>query len=76
MWRTRLLLDKGEVRLTVRAWDTTAATQPESESVEQVWNPKGYVNNAWGQVREACAELRSGPGAPHLRSNSEELHRN
>ena len=49
MWRTRLLLDKGEVRLTVRAWDTTAATQP--ESVEQVWNPKGYVNNAWGQVR-------------------------
>ena len=49
LWRTRLLLDEGEVRITVRAWDTTAATQP--ESVEQVWNPKGYVNNAWGHVR-------------------------
>jgi sulfite oxidase len=48
LWRTRLLLDQGQVRITVRAWDTTAATQP--ESMEQVWNPKGYVNNAWGHV--------------------------
>ncbi|MFS4488194.1 MULTISPECIES: hypothetical protein [Dietzia] len=28
----------------VRAWDTSAATQPEDEAA--LWNPKGSVNNA------------------------------
>ena len=28
----------------VRAWDSSAATQPEDEA--PLWNPKGYVNNA------------------------------
>jgi sulfite oxidase len=48
LWRTRLHLKAGEVQISVRAWDTTAATQP--ESAEHVWNPKGYVNNSWGQA--------------------------
>jgi sulfite oxidase len=48
LWHRRLDLPAGRVRITVRAWDTTAATQPESPA--HVWNPKGYVNNSWGQV--------------------------
>ena len=48
MWRTQVYLPEGKTRISVRAWDTTAATQP--ESAEQVWNPKGYVNNSWGHA--------------------------
>lgn len=48
LWRTFLYLPEGKTRISVRAWDTTAATQP--ESAEQVWNPKGYVNNSWGHA--------------------------
>lgn len=36
------------VTITARAWDDTAAAQPESAA--QLWNPKGYVNNAWARV--------------------------
>jgi sulfite oxidase len=31
-----------------RAWDSSAALQPERP--EHVWNPKGYVNNSWARV--------------------------
>jgi sulfite oxidase len=48
LWRTVLDLPAGEARITVRAWDTTGATQPACP--EQVWNPKGYVNNSWAEV--------------------------
>ncbi|HEY0717739.1 MAG TPA: sulfite oxidase [Streptosporangiaceae bacterium] len=48
-WHTVIDLPAGETELTVRAWDTTAAVQP--ESAEQLWNPKGYVNNSWGRLR-------------------------
>ncbi|WP_338601744.1 hypothetical protein [Saccharopolyspora sp. SCSIO 74807] len=34
---------------TARAWDTSAAVQPESAA--QLWNPKGYVNNSWARAR-------------------------
>ena len=37
-------LPPGEHELVVRAWDSSAATQPEDEA--SLWNPKGYVNNA------------------------------
>jgi sulfite oxidase len=33
----------------VRAWDSSAATQP--EHARTLWNPKGYVNNACPRVR-------------------------
>jgi Mo-co oxidoreductase dimerisation domain len=33
----------------VRAWDSAANTQPENP--ENVWNFKGYMNNAWHRVR-------------------------
>jgi sulfite oxidase len=43
-WRITVELAPGEHELLVRAWDSSAATQPEDEAA--LWNPKGYVNNA------------------------------
>ena len=48
-------LPPGEHELLVRAWDSSAATQPEDEA--SLWNPKGYVNNA---------RPRKDKGARHL----------
>ena len=39
----------GEHEVLVRAWDSSAATQPEDEAA--LWNPKGYVNNARPRIR-------------------------
>jgi hypothetical protein len=41
-------LGPGAHELIVRAWDSAGCTQP--EDVRQVWNWKGYVNNAWHRV--------------------------
>ena len=43
-WRITVDLAPGEHEILVRAWDSSAATQPEDEAA--LWNPKGYVNNA------------------------------
>jgi sulfite oxidase len=48
-WRITLNLTPGEHEIVVRAWDSSAATQPEDEAA--LWNPKGYVNNARPRVR-------------------------
>ena len=48
-WRITLDLAPGEREILVRAWDSSAATQPEDEAA--LWNPKGYVNNARPRVR-------------------------
>jgi sulfite oxidase len=48
-WQVELDLPAGEVALAVRAWDSGANTQP--ERVDQVWNFKGYMNNAWHRVK-------------------------
>lgn len=48
-WRIDLQLPPGDHEVVVRAWDTSAATQPEDEA--SLWNPKGYVNNARPRVR-------------------------
>src|SRR5437763_3500993 len=48
-WRTTLDLAPGEHEIVVRAWDSSAATQPEEDA--SLWNPKGYVNNARPHVR-------------------------
>jgi hypothetical protein len=42
-------LPPGEHQILVRAWDTSGGTQPESPAT--VWNPKGYMNTAWGRMR-------------------------
>jgi sulfite oxidase len=47
-WRITLELAPGEHELLVRAWDSSAATQPEAEAA--LWNPKGYVNNACPRI--------------------------
>ena len=49
LWRTELDLEPGSHEIVVRAWDSAAASQPERPG--PLWNPKGYVNNAWGRVR-------------------------
>ncbi|MDT7575797.1 MAG: sulfite oxidase, partial [Pseudonocardiales bacterium] len=48
LWHAELDPPPGRTTLTARAWDTTAATQPESAAA--LWNPQGYVNNAWAHI--------------------------
>jgi hypothetical protein len=45
----RELVAVGLDHSTVRAWDSSAATQPEDEAA--LWNPRGYVNYARPRVR-------------------------
>ena len=52
-WRITVDLAPGEHEIIVRAWDSSAATQPEDAA--SVWNPKGYVNNARPRVRVRAA---------------------
>jgi sulfite oxidase len=55
LWRITLDLTPGDHEVLVRAWDTSAATQPEDEGA--LWNPGGYANNARPRVRlQAAAE--------------------
>jgi sulfite oxidase len=48
-WRITVDLPPGEHEIVVRAWDSSAATQPEDEAA--LWNPKGYVNNARPRIK-------------------------
>ena len=48
-WRATVNLGPGTHEIVVRAWDSSAATQPEDEA--GLWNPPGYVNNARPRVR-------------------------
>src|SRR3954466_10383700 len=48
-WRITVDLPPGEHEIMARAWDSSAATQPEDEAA--LWNPEGYVNNARPRIR-------------------------
>ena len=48
LWKASFELKPGKYQLVVRAMDTSANTQP--QDVSQVWNFKGYMNNAWHRV--------------------------
>ena len=48
-WHITVDLAPGACEILVRAWDSSAATQPEDEAA--LWNPKGYMNNARPRVR-------------------------
>lgn len=48
MWRAELYLPRGRNTLVVRAWDADGTGQPEHPA--EVWNVKGYANNAWHRV--------------------------
>jgi sulfite oxidase len=48
-WSFSLRAAPGPLRVTVRAWDSTGSTQPETAAA--LWNPKGYANNSWATAR-------------------------
>jgi sulfite oxidase len=48
LWSAELDIPAGEQTLVARAWDSAGQTLP--SSVDQVWNFKGYMNNAWYRV--------------------------
>jgi sulfite oxidase len=48
-WRTVIDIPAGPAEIIARAWDTSAAAQPESPV--HLWNPKGYVNNSWARIQ-------------------------
>jgi len=48
-WQLTIELPAGDHDVHVRAWDSSAATQPEDPA--GLWNPKGYCNNAQARIR-------------------------
>ncbi|MDQ3889514.1 MAG: molybdopterin-dependent oxidoreductase [Actinomycetota bacterium] len=49
LWRSELDVAARATSAVVRAWDSAANSQPEEAA--SIWNPMGYVNNAWHRVR-------------------------
>ena len=47
-WETTLDLPRGPQQLLARAWDASGHTQP--ADARQLWNFKGYANNAWHRI--------------------------
>ena len=48
-WRAELpAAEQAPVQIVVRAWDTAANVQPSRP--EELWNFKGYANNAWHRL--------------------------
>jgi sulfite oxidase len=66
LWSLRVELPPGEHQILVRAWDTSGATQPESPAT--LWNPKGYMNTAWGRLKVTVPDLAPAP-TPAVQSN-------
>ena len=64
-WHARVDVPPGRVEIMARAWDNTAAVQPEHPAT--VWNPKGYINNSWPSVTVTATPTASGARGPHLR---------
>jgi len=48
LWRASVVLDPGHQTLVARAWGLDGRCQP--ETLAEVWNVKGYANNAWHRV--------------------------
>jgi sulfite oxidase len=47
-WRASTVVASGARTLVARAWDADGKGQP--ETLAEVWNVKGYANNAWHRV--------------------------
>jgi sulfite oxidase len=66
LWEAEVEVADETTEIVARAWDSAAAAQPESAA--QLWNPKGYVNNAWARIRvnpdrsAARADRTTSPG--------------
>ncbi len=54
LWQARIDVPPGRHTLAVRAWDSAAQTQP--SEICQVWNFKGYMNNAWHRIAVEAVE--------------------
>ncbi|MFC4996236.1 sulfite oxidase [Dactylosporangium cerinum] len=52
LWQLVVDLAPGPVKITARAWDSSATCQPERP--EHLWNPLGYMNTAWSRVNVTC----------------------
>ena len=48
LWSAEIELPAGRHQIVARAFDSAGQTQP--SDVGQVWNFKGYMNNAWSRV--------------------------
>jgi sulfite oxidase len=48
-WLARVTVGPDGAEIAARAWDAAAQLQPEDPL--SVWNPKGYVSQAWPRVR-------------------------
>lgn len=53
-WEASLTLPAGTYQMAVRAWDSAGRTQP--QDARQIWNCKGYLNNAWHRVKISIQE--------------------
>lgn len=61
LWHATVDLPDGATStITARAWDTSAALQPRDPA--DLWNPKGYINNAWPTVTVTTALAAGEPG--------------
>jgi sulfite oxidase len=56
-WEVTVPLVPGTHQLIARAWDSSGCAQP--ADVRQVWNWKGYLNNAWHRVTVVIHEGQS-----------------
>ncbi len=54
LWSLTVDVLSAPMTVTVRAWDDTGVTQPESPA--PLWNPRGYTNNAWAHVEVTVTE--------------------
>ncbi|MDX2119650.1 MAG: sulfite oxidase [Gemmatimonadota bacterium] len=60
-WTARVTLPPGPAVLIARAWNEAGEGQP--ESIAEVWNAKGYANNAWHRV---AVEIEAGAKSARL----------
>lgn len=52
-WEAQVLLPAGEHEIIARAMDEACNSQP--QDAKQVWNFKGYMNNAWHRIKVKVA---------------------
>ena len=62
LWESEVNVAAPTTEIVARAWDSAAAAQPESAA--HLWNPKGYVNNAWARVSVSVDRPAAGGARP------------
>jgi sulfite oxidase len=49
LWQAPVIVKTGEIEIVARAKDALGNTQP--RDAEEIWNFKGYANNAWHRIK-------------------------